>query len=64
MYLVKKDLRPSSVTTTEIYADFKTSRLLADFPSLKKLIKNEQNIAKIPIMDTDSMDTRALQSSE
>ena len=24
---------------------------------LKKLIENQQNMAKIPIMDTDSMDT-------
>ncbi len=64
IYAVKKDLGHASVTTTEIYADFKTSRLLADFPSMKKLIKKQQNIAKIPIMDTDSMDTRALLSSE
>jgi integrase len=64
IYSVKKDLGHSSVTTTEIYADFKTSRLLVDFPSLKKLIKKRQNMAKIPIMDTDSMDTRALLSSE
>ena len=64
IYAVKKDLGHSSVTTTEIYADFKTSRLLADFPSLRKLIEKQQNIAKIPIMETDSMDTSALLSSE
>lgn len=57
IYAVKKDLGHASVTTTEIYADFKTSRLLADFPSLRKLIEKQQNMAKIPIMDTDSMDT-------
>jgi hypothetical protein len=33
------DPKHSSVTTTEIYADFKTSRLFADSPSLRKLIK-------------------------
>jgi len=60
IYSVKKDLGHSSVTTTEIYADFKTSRLLTDFPSLKKLIEKQQNIAKIPIMDTDSMDTAGI----
>ena len=60
IYSVKKDLGHSSVTTTEVYADFKTSRLLTDFPSLKKLIEKQQNIAKIPIMDTDSMDTAGL----
>ena len=60
IYSVKKDLGHASVTTTEIYADFKTSRLLADFPSLRKLIEKQQNIAKIPIMDTDSMDTAGL----
>lgn len=60
IYAVKKDLGHASVTTTEIYADFKTSRLLADFPSLRKFIEKQQNIAKIPIMDTDSMDTEGL----
>jgi len=60
IYSVKKDLGHSSVTTTEIYADFKTSRLLGDFPSLKKLIEKQQNMAKIPIIDTDSMDTGGL----
>lgn len=60
IYAVKKDLGHASVTTTEIYADFKTSRLLSDFPSLRKLIEKQQNIAKIPIMDTDSMDTAGL----
>ncbi len=54
------DPKYSSVTTIEIYADFKTSRLLTDFPSLRKLIEKEQNIAKIPIMDTDSMDTEGM----
>ncbi len=33
-----------------------TTRLLTDFQSLKKLIEKQQNIAKILIMDTDSMD--------
>ena len=39
---------------------FTKSRLLEDFPILKKLIEKQQNIAKIPIMDTDSMDTMGL----
>lgn len=60
IYAVKKDLGHASVTTTEIYAEFKTSRLLADFPSLRKFIEKQQNIAKIAIMDTDSMDTAGL----
>jgi len=60
IYAVKKDLGHASVTTTEMYANFKRSRLLEDFPSLKKLIEKQQNIAKIPIMDTDSMDTEGI----
>ena len=60
IYAVKKDLGHASVTTTEMYANFKRSRLLEDFPSLKNLIEKQQNLAKIPIMDTDSMDTESL----
>ena len=47
-------------TETCSHCDFKTSRLLSNFPSLKKLIEKQQNIAKIPIMDTDSMDTSGM----
>ena len=57
IYLVKKEMGHASVTTTEMYADFKISRLAQDFPSLKDKIKNHQNRTELPIMVTDSMET-------
>ncbi len=39
LYLVKEEVGHSSVNTTELYKDFKQSKLLSWFPSLEKEIK-------------------------
>ncbi len=43
IYSVKQELGHSSVVTTEIYAKFSLRRLEADFPSLVKSTKNNEN---------------------
>jgi len=42
---------------------YNLSLLSSDLPRLKNLIEKQQNLAKKPIMDTDSMDTAHVLSS-
>ncbi len=57
IYCVKQDLGHSSVMVTEMYAEYKSSRLESDFPILTK---NKEKHRKIAIEDTVLEDTTAL----
>jgi len=47
LYLVSKEIGHASVKQTEKYANFNIRRIMDDFPSLKKIIKERLNRAKI-----------------
>ena len=46
IYSVKSELGHSSVTVTEMYTEFKQSRLKSDFPSLNKKVSKNRQIVK------------------
>ena len=46
IYGVKSELGHSSVTVTEMYTEFKQSRLKSDFPSLNKKVSKNRQIVK------------------
>ena len=56
IYSVKSELGHSSVTVTEMYTEFKRSRLKLDFPSLNKKVSKSRKIVK---GDTVLGDTKA-----
>ena len=57
IYQVSRDMGHSHVTTTQIYLQYPEQRRLYDFPSLKHLIIDTENIRLNAIRDTHFRDT-------
>ena len=59
IYRVMKEMGHSKVTTTQIYTEFKMSRLKDDFPNL---MKSDQKQIKFVKVDTNMVDTKRVYS--